>query len=421
MSSKAKIGVTLFLAPAMLFMIVVLACISASSPAAAVPLQPPATEEKMWQYAEYSSKLGIPWDIVLITDAITAFDEGLPEIEDKNPLDTALHFSVILEEEWHYEIVGWETDEDGSEYPIYDWVFKWINTYSGKDAVMAYANWTKVENTYTPQTLFDDVAAAARAKSNGHVRYKPYFSVDTDYQVILKDKLLLAEETIKKIIDLYNVGYANQWLSAELLAQIQQMLTDFGLRQQNTATETPAAGSLDGLVYRDGETDVVYYAQNDSRWADAPYGSDNIGGYGCGPTSMAIVVSSLTGSNVDPVAMSKWAYEKGYYIRGGGSLHALIPNAAKAFGLQVSGCSTSEPQRIIDALSDGKLVVAIMGPGTFTTSGHFMVLRGVTEDGKILVADPISTRKTNMSWDLSLILSEARKGASAGGPFWIIG
>lgn len=421
MSGRTKIGAALFLAPVMLFMIVVLACVSASSPAAAIPLQPPATEEKMWQYAEYASTLGIPWDIVLITDAITAFDEGLSEIEDKNPLDTALHFSVILEEEWHYEIVGWETDEDGNDYPIYDWVFKWINTYGGKDAVMAYAGWNKVESSYTPQTLFDDVAAAARDKSNGSVRYKPYFSVDTDYQVILKDKLLLSEENIKKIIALYNVGYADQWLSAELLAQIQQLLTDFGLRQQNTTTETPAAGSLDGLIYRDGETDVVYYAQNDSRWADAPYGTDNIGDYGCGPTSMAIVISSLTGTNVDPVAMAKWSVENGYYIRGGGSLHALIPNAAKAFGLQVSGCSVNEPQRIIDALADGKLVVAIMGPGTFTTSGHFMVLRGVTEDGKILVADPISPRKTNRSWDLSLILSEARKGASAGGPFWIIG
>ncbi len=421
MSGRAKMGVALFLAPVMLFMIVVLACASASSPAAAIPLQPPATEEKMRQYAEYAATLGIPWDIVLITDAMIAFDEDLPGIEDTNPLDTALHFSVILEEEWHWEIVGWETDEDGNEYPIYDWVFYCTNSYNGKDAVMAYAGWDKVQNGYTPQTLFDDVAVAARDKSNSSVRYKPYFSVDTDYPAILKDKLLLTEENIKKIIDLYNIGYADQWLSPELLAQIQQLMTDFGLRQQNTATETPAAGSLDGLIYRDGETDVVYYAQNDSRWADAPYGTDNIGDYGCGPTSMAIVISSLTGSNVDPVEMANWSYENGYYIRGGGSIHALIPNAAKAFGLDVSGCSINEPQRIIDALSDGKLVVAIMGPGTFTTSGHFMVLRGVTEDGKILVADPISTRKTNKSWDLSLILNEARKGASAGGPFWIIG
>lgn len=421
MSGRAKIGAALFLAPAMLFMVVVLACVSASSPAAAIPLQPPATEEKMRQYAEYASQLGVPWDIALITDAIIAFDAGLPGIEDRNPLDTVLNFSIIQEEEWHWEIVGWETDEDGGEYPIYDWVFSHINTYYGKDAVMSYAGWRTIDLNHTPQKLFDDVAAAADAKSGYWVMYKPYFSVDTGYPAILKDKLQLTEENIQKIMDLYNAGYADQWLSPELLAQIQQMLTDFGLRQLNTGGEVPAAGSLDGLVYRDGETDVVYYAQNDSRWANLPYGKDNIGGYGCGPTSMAIVISSLTGNNVDPVMMAQWSVDNNYYIRGGGSLHALIPDAARAFGLSVSGCSVNEPQRILDALAGGQLVVAIMGPGTFTTSGHFIVLRGVTEDGKILVADPISPRKTNMSWDLSIFLNEARKGATAGGPFWIIG
>ena len=53
-------------------------------------------------------------------------------------------------------------------------------------------------------------------------------------------------------------------------------------------------------------------------------------------------------------------------------------------GLPVSGCTTSEPQRILDALADGKLVVAIMSEGHFTSSGHFIVLRGV-KDGQIMV------------------------------------
>lgn len=98
----------------------------------------------------------------------------------------------------------------------------------------------------------------------------------------------------------------------------------------------------------------------------------------------------------------------------------MIPNAAKAWGLTVEGCMASEPQRILDALSSGKLVVAIMSKGLFTSGGHFMVLRGV-QDGKILVADPASYRRSGKPWDLSIILNEASKGAAAGGPFWIIG
>lgn len=178
--------------------------------------------------------------------------------------------------------------------------------------------------------------------------------------------------------------------------------------------------SLGNVRFTDGATEVVYFNQLDERWANKPYGTDNIGGYACGPTSMSIVVSSLTSETVDPVEMSKWAYENGYWCSKSGSYHSLIPGAAKHWGLTVEGCTASEPQRIIDALSSGKLVVAIMLKGHFTSSGHFIVLRGV-QDGKILVADPASYARSQKLWDLSIILNEASTRAGAGGPFWIIG
>ena len=178
--------------------------------------------------------------------------------------------------------------------------------------------------------------------------------------------------------------------------------------------------SLGDVRFTDGATEVVYFNQLDERWANKPYGTDNIGGYGCGPTSMSIVVSSLTDDIVDPVEMSEWSYKNGGWCSKSGSYHALIPNAAKAWGLTVEGCTASEPQRILDALSSGKLVVAIMTKGHFTTGGHFIVLRGV-QDGQILVADPASYKRSGKLWDLSIILNEASKGAGAGGPFWLIG
>lgn len=178
--------------------------------------------------------------------------------------------------------------------------------------------------------------------------------------------------------------------------------------------------SLGNVRFTDGVTEVVYYNQLDERYASKPFGTDHIGGYGCGPTSMAIVVSSLTDDMVDPVEMAKWAYDNGYWCKGSGSYHALIPAAAKNWNLPVEGCTAAEPQRIIDALSSGKLIVALMLEGHFTTGGHFIVLRGV-KDGKILVADPASYSRSEQSWDLSIILNEAHHRAAAGGPFWIIG
>lgn len=158
----------------------------------------------------------------------------------------------------------------------------------------------------------------------------------------------------------------------------------------------------------------------DERYAGKPYGTDHIGSSGCGPTAMAMVISSLSGTIVDPLEMSQWSYENGYWCKGSGSYHALIPAAAKHWNLPVSGCTSSEPQRILDALSEGKLVVAIMAKGHFTKSGHFIVLRGV-ENGKIKVADPGSYNRSGQLWDLSIILNEASRRAGAGGPFWIIG
>ena len=189
---------------------------------------------------------------------------------------------------------------------------------------------------------------------------------------------------------------------------------------QHTEYTGGTIASLGDVRFTDGATEVVYFNQLDQRYANQPFGTDNIGGYGCGPTSMAIVVSSLTDEIVDPIAMAKWAYENGGWCKGQGSYHSLIPNAAKAWGLNVEGCKASEPQRILDALSQGKLVVALMSRGHFTTTGHFIVLRGV-QDGKILVADPASTSRSQKAWDLSIILNEAGHRAGAGGPFWLIG
>jgi hypothetical protein len=193
-----------------------------------------------------------------------------------------------------------------------------------------------------------------------------------------------------------------------------------GMLQSLTGWTGNSMTSLGSVTFSDGLTPVVYFNQTDERYADKPYGTDNIGGYGCGPTSMSIVVSSLTNSIVDPVEMAKWAYQNGYWCKSSGSYHSLIPSAAKAWGLPVSGCTASESQRIVDALSEGKLVVAIMTKGHFTSGGHFIVLRGVKE-GKIMVADPASYSRSEMLWDLSIIVNEASRRAGAGGPFWIIG
>jgi hypothetical protein len=180
--------------------------------------------------------------------------------------------------------------------------------------------------------------------------------------------------------------------------------------------------SYEGVTFTDGNTEVVYYSQFDSRWKDKPYGRQGtVGSSGCGPSTLAIAVSTLSDQTIDPEHMAVWAYQNGYKCEGNGSYHSLIPEGAAHFGLTVDYAGVGDAQKIVDALSSGKLVGAIMSSGHFTSGGHFICLRGVTAEGKILVADCASQSRSEQEWDISIILNEARVDAAAGGPFWILG
>jgi hypothetical protein len=173
------------------------------------------------------------------------------------------------------------------------------------------------------------------------------------------------------------------------------------------------------IVFTDTSTPVVYYNQFDSRWANLPYGkTGTISTSACGPSALAVVVSSLTSNQVTPPEVADWAVANGYRCEGDGSYRTLIPNGGAHYGLSVEGIG-HDAEKLVDALSAGKLVIAIMAPGHFTKYGHYIVLRGITSDGKILVADTGSYTRSNQEWDLKLVLNEASRSNAAGGPFWV--
>ncbi|BCJ98419.1 C39 family peptidase [Anaerocolumna chitinilytica] len=183
-------------------------------------------------------------------------------------------------------------------------------------------------------------------------------------------------------------------------------------------------------VIKSGKVDVTYYNQNDNPWKSMMYGTvRTIGISGCGPTSMAIVLSTFTGQEITPEITANWSFQHGYLVQGYSdgvpyamSSHALIPALVDEYNLSCTGINKDKEtaKRLYEALSEGKLVVAIMGPGHFTSGGHFIVLRGVTESGKILVADCASRQRTNREWDIETIINESKGSAGAGGPFWAI-
>ena len=80
---------------------------------------------------------------------------------------------------------------------------------------------------------------------------------------------------------------------------------------------------------------------------------------------------------------------------------------AQQYGL--NGFYVSDAQSLVNELAKGdRLVIALMGPGMFTSGGHFIVLTGVRSDGKISVADPWSRGYTDMKWFDANIFMEQR-------------
>ena len=168
-----------------------------------------------------------------------------------------------------------------------------------------------------------------------------------------------------------------------------------------------------------GVVEMVYYNQGESPWADCAYGPNNIGGYGCGPTSMAMLISSLCSIPLTPEEAARHAYETGHCAPGNGSYLSIVEGMAADYGLEVEPFSGEiTPRELSLQLATGHIYIALMGPGHFTTRGHFIVLRGLTLEGKVLVADPNSRERSLAAWDPQLIVEELSASRWNGAPLW---
>ena len=158
----------------------------------------------------------------------------------------------------------------------------------------------------------------------------------------------------------------------------------------------------------------IYFNQADAAWNDNGY---QIKSSGCGPSAMAVCISSLTGKWVTPVDTTVWAYKNGYYSSAGAS-HEMVPALAKQYKLECNGLG-SDVSKVRDALKKKHPVVALMGPGYFTKKGHFIVLVAIDDNDQVTVADVGSRQRTQYKYPLKEVIAQT-KSASAGGPCWEI-
>lgn len=169
-----------------------------------------------------------------------------------------------------------------------------------------------------------------------------------------------------------------------------------------------------------GGLDVVYFNQTDGERSGQMYGSDPLATHGCGPTAMAMAVSSLTEEMVDPEDMAALCVKRGYWSKGHGSNLSIVQGVAEAYGLNCVSVDSEnlDEDDFYQQISTGDIFVALMTKGHFTKGGHFILLRGTTLGGEILVADPASRDRSLIPWDLSMILDELSPSRHDGAPLW---
>ena len=148
----------------------------------------------------------------------------------------------------------------------------------------------------------------------------------------------------------------------------------------------------------------VSYLQTDPRWANVSYSargeSTTIGRAGCGPTAMAMVLATWADPAVNPKTECMWALANGYKYPNQGTAYSYFVPAAKRYGLE---CRQITPGYIYgnanspyhaqakQALDNGDFVIACMGKGTWTRSGHYVLVWGI-EGNIVYINDPASQK-----------------------------
>ncbi|MBR3817397.1 MAG: C39 family peptidase [Clostridia bacterium] len=165
-------------------------------------------------------------------------------------------------------------------------------------------------------------------------------------------------------------------------------------------------GKIDMSGYMNGNR-VPLFMQWDRRWGYMDYSGSCVAVTGCGPVCLSMVAFYLTrNAEMSPDRIVEFAIEEGYSRDGCGSLWTLISEGGEKLGLCVEELVLSEAI-ITERLEQGIPIICVMGPGDFTSTGHFIVMRGYS-DGKIYINDPNSYQNSAKGWEYGQIKSQIK-------------
>ncbi|MBQ7965616.1 MAG: C39 family peptidase [Ruminococcus sp.] len=151
--------------------------------------------------------------------------------------------------------------------------------------------------------------------------------------------------------------------------------------------------------------EVPLFMQWDKRWGYTPYGEDMLAISGCGPTCLSMVcVHLLNDTSLNPRVIAQFSEENDFCAPGDGTKWTLISEGAVMLGLNVEEVYLDE-SNISQILESGNPIICAMGPGNFTSSGHYIVLTDYV-DGMIKINDPNSIANSEKLWSYDEIAGQ---------------
>ena len=200
-------------------------------------------------------------------------------------------------------------------------------------------------------------------------------------------------------------------VGSELVKKVKSYLSIFtGGKKKDKDDDKKKSGSggdgimdmIKGQISGSGEGDkntlngFKYYSQYNKKWRNTNYSSGKnkgtIGSAGCGPASMSMVVSQLSGQDVTPDVMANYAKEGGYRDENGTN-SKFMETAGNKFGINNTRIDNPKSSQVISEIKKGNPVILNgisngSANSPYTSKGHYIVAVGVDKKGNIIVNDP---------------------------------
>lgn len=344
----------------------------------------PADEEMATDYQIIGSELNLDWTWIMLIDMMLANINGEPNLMNQNPVITALNCIQV-------EIEVYEFQDDNSS-----WEYSYTDYAYGASEILTYFD--------LPGDVKDIHLVIRTIKNKNSNRYKISMHRYGSLEEILDIYYSFDEEIREEILELYRSGYL-----IELYGDPYHTATGDGLDGIFDDFE------LGDIMLPEIGMQIPLYFQYQDPWGKLKFGGGNVTTSGCSITCIAMVYSYLQDETITPIDIMEWTGNR-YYVGNAGQSWEIFPATAKQWGLSCNRLGTNM-QLALSELSSGKPVIASMAPGMFTKNGHFIVLRGITEDGNILVNDPNDNASKGFfykSFSPALISREAKQYWSFG-------